>query len=224
MILFCRTARDKERSPCRASASSWWTCTTAPAYRHPPHPGPDRGAPLQRGGVQGRRLPARLDALLGAGRTTAGTQVTSELALERSGPERFLSSFTVLKELVARARGRTMPRAGGACGRAAVGAPDRAPARLCRFPSRGCCRRAWTPPLEAVMVKDLGAVLEQEIPEIARGLTGDLPDEAAADADFHGGPRLRTAARAVVFPARRHAGNPARHHRARPGPALKATT
>ena len=48
------------------------------------------------------------DALLGR-EGDGWTQVTSELAFERSGPERFLSSFTLLVELV-RALGAAIRR------------------------------------------------------------------------------------------------------------------
>jgi hypothetical protein len=108
-------------------------------------------------------------------------QVMSELAIERSGPERFLSSFTLLTELVRVLSAADLPeRAALAVGRLA------AHLVILRRMSRsiaGALEAGLDPTLEAVMVKDLGAVLEQEVPEIARGLTGEWP-EAAADVDY----------------------------------------
>lgn len=92
-------------------------------------------------------------------------QVTSELSLERSGPDRFLSSFVLLVELV-RELGR-------AC-------PDKALEAIGRLTSHVYVLRRMSlsiasmlqqgrdASLQASLVKDLGAVLEQEIPEVAR--------------------------------------------------------
>jgi hypothetical protein len=103
-------------------------------------------------------------------------QVTAELAYERSGPERFLSSYILFVELL-----RTLENAGDARADAAIG-------RLCvhlitlRRMSRsiaGMLQNGADPALEACVVKELGALLEQEIPETARQLTDcepNLPD------------------------------------------------
>jgi len=116
-------------------------------------------------------LPA--DAVLGAvGEGWA--QVTSELAFERSGPERFLSSFTLLVEL-ARALGPRPPeRAQIALGR--VVAHLMALRRLSRSVA-GMLQAGENPALQAALVKDLGTTLEQEIPEIARQLVEEEPDK-----------------------------------------------
>ena len=42
--------------------------------------------------------------------------------------------------------------------------------------SRACCRQGENPALQAALVKDLGALVEQEIPEIARQLVDAEPD------------------------------------------------
>lgn len=107
-------------------------------------------------------------------------QVTSELALERSGPERFLSSFALLVELV-----RVLARAPSERAAAAVG---RLMAHLVvlRRMSRsvaGMLQRGQNPALQAALVKDLGALIEQEIPEIARQLVASEPT-LAAENDF----------------------------------------
>jgi alkylation response protein AidB-like acyl-CoA dehydrogenase len=112
------------------------------------------------------------DALVG-GEGQGWAQVMSELAYERSGPERFLSTMVLLEELV-RALGRSAP--------AAAHAPiGRLTAHLMvlRQMARGMAallEAGEDPALEAAMVKDLGANFEQAIPEVARALLpGDAP-------------------------------------------------
>lgn len=112
------------------------------------------------------------DALIG--REGEGwQQVMSELAYERSGPERFLSSITLLVELI-----RVLERRPSPAARAAVG---RLVAHLIvlRRLSRGVATllaRGENPQTEAALVKDLGAIFEQEIPDVARALVECGPD------------------------------------------------
>jgi alkylation response protein AidB-like acyl-CoA dehydrogenase len=106
-------------------------------------------------------------------------QVTSELAFERSGPERFLSSFWLLVELV-RALGRDPSDAAAeAIGR--LSSHIMTLRRLSRSVA-GLLQKGENPALQAALVKDLGAVLEQEIPEIARRLVEAEPDRGATQA------------------------------------------
>jgi len=103
-------------------------------------------------------------------------QVTSELAFERSGPERFLSSFTLLVEL-ARALGPDPSERG----RLALGrfvAHIMTLRRLSRSVA-GMLQAGANPAQQAALVKDLGTTLEQEIPEIARQLIDAEPDRAS---------------------------------------------
>lgn len=94
-------------------------------------------------------------------------QVMSELAFERSGPERFLSSFVLLEELV-RVLGRDpSERAAIAVGR--MVAHLACLRRLSRSVA-GLLAKGGDPSMQAAIVKDLGALVEQEIPEIAREL------------------------------------------------------
>lgn len=115
------------------------------------------------------------DALLG--REGEGwNQVMAELSFERSGPERFLSSFALLDETL-----RLAPR-GGASGAQAAAGIGRLVAHLLvlRHMSQSVAGRlaqGERPDLQAAIVKDLGAGYEQEIPERAR----ELVDPAAAD-------------------------------------------
>ena len=100
-------------------------------------------------------------------------QVTSELAFERSGPERFLSSFVLFTELV-RALGPDPSDAGTiAIGR--LTAHIMTLRRLSRSVA-GMLQNGENPALQAALVKDLGALVEQEIPEIARQLVDAEPD------------------------------------------------
>ncbi|HEX2944100.1 MAG TPA: acyl-CoA dehydrogenase family protein [Rhodopila sp.] len=101
-------------------------------------------------------------------------QVTSELAFERSGPERFLSSFQLLVELV-RALGPE-PSDAGAVAVGRLTAHIMTLRRLSRSVA-GMLQNGQNPALEASLVKDLGAMVEQEIPEIARTLIDAEPDE-----------------------------------------------
>jgi len=100
-------------------------------------------------------------------------QVVSELAYERSGPERFLSSFVLLKELVRVLGAEPSDHATIAVGRLV------AHLVVLRQLSRGV---AWllqngrNPALEAAIVKDLGALVEQEIPDIVRAVVEIEPD------------------------------------------------
>ncbi|MGX7706524.1 acyl-CoA dehydrogenase family protein [Methylobacterium sp. Gmos1] len=111
------------------------------------------------------------DALLG--REGEGwAQVTGELAYERSGPERFLSSFWLLVELVRALRPAADARAEVALGR--LGAQLITLRRMSRSVA-GLLQAGADPALEAAMVKDLGALVEQEIPEIARDLVAEGP-------------------------------------------------
>ena len=115
------------------------------------------------------------DMLIG----TAGEgwkQVGDELALERSGPERFLSSLGLLFELIDELRER-----GGLAHAAAVG---RLVAHLAtvRHLSRsvaGMLQHGQVPAVEAAVVKDIGTNLEQEMAEVVRTLAACEPDLTA---------------------------------------------
>ncbi len=110
-------------------------------------------------------------------------QVTAELAFERSGPDRFLSAFALLVELV-RFVGTLPPEA-------VAGAHD-AVGRLYAHLStlRALSISVATqldagadPALEAAVVKDMGVAFEQSIPEIAQQILGVAP-RVAGGSDF----------------------------------------
>ncbi|WP_235927636.1 acyl-CoA dehydrogenase family protein, partial [Sandarakinorhabdus rubra] len=114
------------------------------------------------------------DALVGA-EGQGWAQVMSELAYERSGPERFLSTLVLAEELVA-VLGPDAPQAAHApIGRLA------AHLIVLRQMARGMAallEAGEDPALEAAIVKDLGATFEQAIPEVARAL---MPADPPAD-------------------------------------------
>jgi alkylation response protein AidB-like acyl-CoA dehydrogenase len=105
------------------------------------------------------------------------TQVMSELAFERSGPERFLSTLPLLIELVRELGADWSPEAHRAIGRLF------AHLVVLRHLSRsvaGMLEAKQDPALQAALVKDLGAVFEQEIPELARLLVAAEPSVSAS--------------------------------------------
>jgi alkylation response protein AidB-like acyl-CoA dehydrogenase len=117
------------------------------------------------------------DALLGK-LGDGWKQVTGELAYERSGPDRFLSSFTLLAETVRYLGAQPSERAEIAIGR--LTAHVLTLRRLSRSVA-GMLQAGQDPALQAALVKDLGNVLEQETVEVVRLLADAEPDDAADD-------------------------------------------
>ena len=115
------------------------------------------------------------DALIG--KEGAGwEQVNAELAFERSGPERLLSSIVLVDEWLAWLRER------------GAGAPAESVAALGRIAAQLTVLRRLSiavtsklvagesPVTEAALVKDLGTTLEQQIPDTVARLLGAEPD------------------------------------------------
>ena len=104
-------------------------------------------------------------------------QVTSELAYERSGPERLLSTFVLLDTLVGELAARSgSGDMGAGAADAGAGAVGRVVSRLwaCRQMSlavAGALAAGEAPEIAAALVKDVGTRLESEIIEVARMLT-----------------------------------------------------
>jgi alkylation response protein AidB-like acyl-CoA dehydrogenase len=116
-----------------------------------------------------------LDALIGQ-EGQGWAQVTAELAFERSGPERFLSSMALFNLIVSKAGSRENPAAAEAIGRLTA---QLMTLRQMSLAVAGQLQRGENPALEAALVKDLGALFEQEIPEIAHRLSdGELSIES----------------------------------------------
>jgi alkylation response protein AidB-like acyl-CoA dehydrogenase len=105
-------------------------------------------------------------------------QVTSELAFERSGPERFLSTYPLLAALV----GELV--AGGAVDAGTRRAVGGLVARLwalrrMSLAIAGALASGEAPELAAAVVKDLGTRYENEVIEAARLLAATPPDPGA---------------------------------------------
>lgn len=100
-------------------------------------------------------------------------QVTAELSYERSGPDRFLSAFTLLVETVRSLGPDASQRAQIAIGR--LTAHVLTLRRLSRSVA-GMLQAGQDPALQAALVKDLGNVLEQETVEVVRLLLEAEPD------------------------------------------------
>jgi alkylation response protein AidB-like acyl-CoA dehydrogenase len=112
--------------------------------------------------------PLPLDAVIGA-EGQGWAQVTAELAYERSGPERFLSSMMLLKHLIAAAGANPSERVAIAIGRLTARLHA---LRQLSLSVATQLQLGANPALEAALVKDVGAVFEQDIPEIAHDLFG----------------------------------------------------
>ncbi len=111
----------------------------------------------------------------------AWKQATSELAYERSGPERFLETIYILTELV-RALG-DKPDARGAEGIGRLVAQLHTLRRM-SVSVNGMLQAGKEPTLEGSIVKDLGTNWEQDLPAKARQLAAFVDDDAGNRADF----------------------------------------
>jgi len=111
----------------------------------------------------------------------AWKQATSELAYERSGPERFLETFYVLQELV-RVLG-PKPDVRGAEGLGRLVAQVHALRRM-SVSVAGMLHAGKEPVVEAAIVEDLGTLWEQRLPHRARDLAAFVEESAANRAPF----------------------------------------
>jgi alkylation response protein AidB-like acyl-CoA dehydrogenase len=94
-------------------------------------------------------------------------QVTTELAFERSGPERYLSSMALILELIRVVGASPEPRAAEVVGRLVA---QLATLRQMSLSVAGMLQAGLNPNLEAAVVKDVGTTFEQSIPEIVHAL------------------------------------------------------
>jgi alkylation response protein AidB-like acyl-CoA dehydrogenase len=121
-------------------------------------------------------LPA--DALIGV-EGEGWAQVTSELALERSGPERFMSHLGVLEEFVTALK--QQPSAEGARTLGRLVAHLFTLRRMSRSIA-SMIAEGQEPALHAALVKDLGTCFEQDIPEALRLVLQTEPDPGGTEA------------------------------------------
>ncbi len=99
-------------------------------------------------------------------------QVTTELAFERSGPERYLSSIQLVIETIREVGKEPGERAAVTIGRLVA---HLATLRQMSLSVAGQLQAGQNPNLEAAVVKDVGTSFEQEIPETVHALLGVEP-------------------------------------------------
>jgi acyl-CoA dehydrogenase len=103
-------------------------------------------------------------------------QVGAELAFERSGPERYLSSTQLLLEMLDAADAGD-PRHAVALGRVVA---HYATLRQMSLGVAGMLARGENPALPAALVKDQGALIEQAMPDVAHDLFGGAVQPGSA--------------------------------------------
>ncbi|MCL6452631.1 MAG: acyl-CoA dehydrogenase family protein [Alicyclobacillus sp.] len=105
-------------------------------------------------------------------------QVTEELAYERSGPERFLTTFPLLRAVVERARTLADPYLHR---EVALLVSELAALRELSISIAGMLERGANPVVEAALVKDAGTQFERKVTEIAERMACQMPSTASAD-------------------------------------------
>jgi alkylation response protein AidB-like acyl-CoA dehydrogenase len=106
----------------------------------------------------------------------AWKQATSELAYERSGPERFLETYGALSELVRAIGDKPDTRAAEGIGRLVAQLHT---LRRMSVSVAGMLEAGKEPVVEAAIVKDLGTIWEQALPHRARELAAFLSPDSS---------------------------------------------
>ena len=116
--------------------------------------------------------------------------VTSELAFERSGPDRFLSTYRLLVESIRAIGADPDARSANEIGRFVA---HLATLRRMSTSVAGMLDRGAQPMVEAALVKDMGTAFEREIPETFRHLIATEPalGDGASYAELLGMTMLR---------------------------------
>ncbi len=151
----------------------------------------------------------------------AWKQATDELAYERSGPDRWIETFSSLVELVRVAGDEPSEHLADGIGRQVA---HLAVLRRMSLSVAGMLQAGKTPAVESAVVKDLGTNFEQALPDKVRLLAPPPGDFAARRQrrPLRGSIALHHLDRAQADDPGRHPRDPARHHRPRPRVALKA--
>ena len=105
----------------------------------------------------------------------AWKQATSELAYERSGPERFLETYYVLTELVRAVGPKPDTRSAEGIGRLVAQLHTM---RRMSVSVAGMLQAGKEPVVEASIVKDIGTVWEQQLPHRVRELAAFVEEDA----------------------------------------------
>jgi hypothetical protein len=104
--------------------------------------------------------------------------VTGELSFERSGPDRFLSTYQLLAESISVLGSEPDDRAANEIGRFVA---HLATLRRMSTSVAGMLHRGQQPLVEAALVKDIGTTFEREIPEVFRHLILTEPTMGSGD-------------------------------------------
>ena len=104
--------------------------------------------------------------------------VTSELAFERSGPDRFLSTYRLFVESIRTVGPAPDERAANEIGRFIAHV---ATLRRMSTSVAGMLQKGAQPNVEAALVKDIGTTFEREIPEMFRHLIPTEPSLGSGD-------------------------------------------
>lgn len=112
----------------------------------------------------------------------AWKQASSELAYERSGPERFLETFYVLTSLIDAVGPSPDMRAAEGIGRLVAQLHT---LRRMSVSVAGMLEEGKEPAVEAAIVKDLGTVWEQQLPHRVRELAAFADEESRERAMLH---------------------------------------
>jgi alkylation response protein AidB-like acyl-CoA dehydrogenase len=127
------------------------------------------------------------DDMMVGGEGQGWSMVTAELAFERSGPDRFLSDYRLLVELINRVGPNPDQQQAVEIGRliSHLAALQRMSASIAVLLDQG-----KSPNTEAALVKDVGTAFERDLPEVARRLVSveaslDDPDDLFAETLGH---------------------------------------
>lgn len=101
-----------------------------------------------------------------------------ELAFERSGPERFMSTFPLFEALVEHLGRAPEPMAEAAIGRLVA---HFVTLRRMSNAIAGMLANGVTPNVQAALVKDLGTAFERDVVEVARAIGGAAPEPDSPD-------------------------------------------
>ena len=99
-------------------------------------------------------------------------QVTSELAFERSGPDRYLASISLLFELIRQAGKEPDARTAAAIGKLVA---QLSTLRQMSLSVAAMLQAGRDPAIEAAVVKDVGTQHEQSVPEVVHEVLGVEP-------------------------------------------------
>jgi len=110
-------------------------------------------------------------------------QVTGELAHERSGPERWLNTFSLLVHLVDRVAQHPNERDLEKIGRLVS---QLWTLRQMSFSIATLLEQGGTPNLEAALIKDLGTLYDQEVPAVARQIVSEEVRAGLSEEDYLG--------------------------------------